>query len=256
MTQICVFEDVQIKNLEPLTLTRPVYLLRLGIKDLLSKILDFIPAEFSICLHSRQEVAHALEVYKYPVNKLGVDDVLFINGRLLIQDAEAAQLCLKSKKEFLITYNNVPLVARISAKALKGFKFPDLFDKKTFKAFNLEEKEINLATMNYFWDFLYANAQEINLDARKTGLLGKHNSPFNLGHMVNCHDVFIGKDVVIRPGVILDASTGPIFIDNGVEIMSNTVIMGPAYLGFKTKIKIGAKLYGPVSIGPVCKVGG
>ena len=38
--------------------------------------------------------------------------------------------------------------------------------------------------------------------------------------------------------------------------MANAVICGPVYIGKKSVIKIGAKIYGGTSIGPVCKVGG
>lgn len=256
MTQVCIFEDVHYKNLEPLALTRPVYLLRLGIKDILSKIMDCIEAEHSVVLHCRTEVAHTLSGYKLNVNKLSFEDTLFVNGRLLANDEAAKQVLPKSKQEYLISYNGVPLLARVSAKKMKDFKLPELFSMKNFAALHLGEKEMELPVLNYFWDFLQYNAQEITLDAKHTGLLGKHNSSIQGVTLVEPHNIFVGKDVLLRPGVVLDASSGPIFIDNQVEIMSQAVIMGPAYIGFKSKIKIGAKIYGPVSIGPVCKVGG
>lgn len=256
MTQICIFEDVFYKNLEPLSTTRPVYLLRLGIKDLLSKIMDVVPAEHHVVLHCRADVAHTLSGYKLPINKLAFEDTVFINGRLLVNDAAAVEVLPKSKQEYLLSYSGVPLAARVSAKKMKDFKLPDLFSMKQFTALKLGEKTMEFPMLNYFWDFLQYNAQELTLDAKHTGLLGKHNSPTQFATLVQPQNIFIGKDVLLRPGVVLDASAGPIFIDNQAEIMSQAVIVGPAYVGFKSKIKIGAKIYGPVSIGPVCKIGG
>jgi UDP-N-acetylglucosamine diphosphorylase/glucosamine-1-phosphate N-acetyltransferase len=68
--------------------------------------------------------------------------------------------------------------------------------------------------------------------------------------------MFIGKDVDLKPGVVLDASTGPIFIEKNVTIFPNAVIQGPFYIGESSRIKSCATIYPNVSIGKVCKVGG
>lgn len=259
MTQICIFEDSFCKNLEPLSITRPVYLLRIGIKDILSKILDCVDADHekhTIVLHCRPDVAHTLTKYKFAINKLAMEDTLFVNGRVLANDDAAKEIVPRNKQEYMLSYSGVPLLARVSAKKMKDFKLSELLSIKNFAPLKLQEKEMEFPVLNYFWDFLQYNAQELTLDAKHTGLLGKHNSSVQGAQLVSANNIFIGKDVVIRPGVVLDASTGPIFIDNQAEIMSQSVIMGPAYIGFKSKIKIGAKIYGPVTIGPVCKIGG
>jgi len=72
----------------------------------------------------------------------------------------------------------------------------------------------------------------------------------------SAENIFIGSDVKIEPGVYLDAKEGPIIIDDEALIMANAVIKGPVYIGKKSKIKIGAKIYEGTSIGKVCKVGG
>jgi UDP-N-acetylglucosamine diphosphorylase/glucosamine-1-phosphate N-acetyltransferase len=74
--------------------------------------------------------------------------------------------------------------------------------------------------------------------------------------VLNPYKVWIGEGTVLKPGVILDATSGPIIIDEEAEIMANAVIIGPAYIGKNTKIKIAAKIYEGTSIGPVCKIGG
>jgi len=58
------------------------------------------------------------------------------------------------------------------------------------------------------------------------------------------------------PGVIIDATNGPVISDENVKIMANSVIIGPVYIGKNSTIKIGAKIYEGTSIGPVCKIGG
>ncbi|MFQ5584711.1 MAG: hypothetical protein ACE5GL_09785, partial [Calditrichia bacterium] len=56
--------------------------------------------------------------------------------------------------------------------------------------------------------------------------------------------------------VVIDAENGPVWIDEDAVIMANAVLEGPIYIGKKSRIKIGAKLYENTTIGPVCKIGG
>ena len=56
--------------------------------------------------------------------------------------------------------------------------------------------------------------------------------------------------------VFFDDSTGPIYIEENVQIMSGAMIKGPVYICKGSTIKMGAKIYGPTVIGPNCKIGG
>ncbi|UCH85357.1 MAG: hypothetical protein JSW50_06620, partial [Candidatus Latescibacterota bacterium] len=74
--------------------------------------------------------------------------------------------------------------------------------------------------------------------------------------MVGEDNVVIGEGVVVKPGVVLDASSGPIFINDGASIMANAMVLGPAYIGRSSLVKSGAKILEGTSIGDVCKIGG
>ncbi|NJW55138.1 glucose-1-phosphate thymidylyltransferase, partial [Salinimicrobium sp. CDJ15-91] len=54
----------------------------------------------------------------------------------------------------------------------------------------------------------------------------------------------------------LNASTGPIYIAAGAEIMEGSMVRGPFSLGEESALKMGARIYGPTTVGPYCKVGG
>lgn len=69
------------------------------------------------------------------------------------------------------------------------------------------------------------------------------------------------KDIYIHPsarvkGSILDASQGPIYIGEDVNIQIGTLIQGPAALLQGATTNIGAKIRPNTTIGPGCKVGG
>ncbi len=57
-------------------------------------------------------------------------------------------------------------------------------------------------------------------------------------------------------GAIINVNDGPVWIDEGAEVMEGSLIRGPFYLGKSSVVKMGAKIYGPTAIGPHCKVGG
>jgi UDP-N-acetylglucosamine diphosphorylase/glucosamine-1-phosphate N-acetyltransferase len=67
--------------------------------------------------------------------------------------------------------------------------------------------------------------------------------------------IWIAKGAEVRPHVFLDATGGPIFIEEGARILPFTSIEGPAFVG-KGSTLIGALVRSGTSIGPVCKVGG
>jgi UDP-N-acetylglucosamine diphosphorylase/glucosamine-1-phosphate N-acetyltransferase len=74
--------------------------------------------------------------------------------------------------------------------------------------------------------------------------------------VLNPYQAWIGEDVTLKPGVVVDASDGPVVIDEGAVVMPNAVITGPVYIGKNSTIKVGAKIYPGTTIGPVCKIGG
>ena len=72
----------------------------------------------------------------------------------------------------------------------------------------------------------------------------------------NGDNIYIGENSIIRPGVILDASKGPIIIADHVYVDIGALIQGPVYIGPYCTINPGAKLRKNISLGPMCKVGG
>lgn len=55
---------------------------------------------------------------------------------------------------------------------------------------------------------------------------------------------------------ILNTTNGPIWIGKDAEVMEGCMIRGPFALGRHAQLKMGAKIYGACSFGPECRVGG
>ncbi len=72
--------------------------------------------------------------------------------------------------------------------------------------------------------------------------------------VVGEHPVVRRADVVIEPGVVFDATEGPIWLEEGVTIRAFSRVAGPMYIG-RNSILMGG-CYQACSIGPHCKVHG
>lgn len=122
-----------------------------------------------------------------------------------------------------------------------------------------EELEFpSIKLYNYLWDTLDTVGANITNDA-KTITKNYHRLYLPQFHGIHAHNpdnVLVGKNIVISPNVLLDATEGPIIIGDGVRVMPNSTIIGPTTIGDNSIIKIGAKIYGNNIFGPNCKVGG
>ncbi len=103
-------------------------------------------------------------------------------------------------------------------------------------------------------DLLTYNAQLLHEEIKANTLdLDALNREGNtILHPENC---FIHPSASLK-GSILDASQGPIFIGEGVQIQIGTLIQGPAALLAGSSTNLGAKIRGNTTIGIGCKVGG
>ncbi|MCM1152109.1 MAG: glucose-1-phosphate thymidylyltransferase [Muribaculum sp.] len=57
-------------------------------------------------------------------------------------------------------------------------------------------------------------------------------------------------------GAILNTCGGPIYIGKDAQVMEGSCLRGPVALCRKSKVRMGAKIYGASTFGPYCKVGG
>jgi UDP-N-acetylglucosamine diphosphorylase/glucosamine-1-phosphate N-acetyltransferase len=104
-------------------------------------------------------------------------------------------------------------------------------------------------------DLIYGNDQAIVDDfAHHDG----PTMPLEAGpyHLVDELDIRLGPDVALSPGCVLDASKGPIIVEEGAAIGANAVIQGPCWIGPGSVIAPLANIRPGVSIGAMCKVGG
>ncbi len=256
---ICLFEGIYYSRLLPLVYFRPTYDLRCGILTLREKVPYYFP-KIPISLHCR---AYLSELVKQQnagslVNEIKGKSCLFINGRVIVDSQLAKQI--STDVDTLFVKGEQIVAARVSGSKLELLKnkLNDLFNFSDFN--DLFKKEIDATFINYPWDLISNNGKQIisdfNLLTSKVNGSKIKGKVYSGAYLLNEESIFIDEGAKVKSGVVLDAESGPIYIGKEAKIFPNAVIEGPAYIGAKTAIKIGAKIYENTSIGEVCKVGG
>ena len=259
--QVCIFEDINYANFEPLMFSRPVYDLICGVTSLKEKILRSY-GKINYSLHCRPYLADIVQKENPDIliNKIDDDHCLFLNGRLIADDGLSEMLPLIETEDKVFVNGETVIAAYLSGKNLEYKKnhMTDLFSVNDFNG--LPVKILDVSCANYLWDLINANGEQISKDYNY--LVKQLNRPNYIEqvdasvNMVVKKNIFIGENVTIKPGVVLDASGGPIFIDDNAVIYPNAVLEGPIYVGESSRIKSGATIYENVTVSKVCKVGG
>jgi UDP-N-acetylglucosamine diphosphorylase/glucosamine-1-phosphate N-acetyltransferase len=259
--QIVIFEDEKYIYFEPLIYCRPVYELVCGASTLREKIERAYP-NLKVALHCRKNLEELLKSQNplNEINNFSDNEVLFINGRIVAPENLSEIISPKLSEDRVFKSNGTVAAARVS-----GDKLKDIFDKDVLTSADFDgipSEEVELTCAEYLWDLVYLNSEELKKDisylSSKNNVkpISKSKIKFNGVNFINPGQVFISENVVIKPGVVLDASNGPIYLDMDVIIFPNAVIEGPVYIGESSKVKSCATIYENVSVGKVCKVGG
>jgi UDP-N-acetylglucosamine diphosphorylase/glucosamine-1-phosphate N-acetyltransferase len=258
-TVICLFEDEEYRNLLPLNYIRPSYDLRCGILTLREKIIARLPNRKFI-FHCRKYLSDVLsERYlKTTVNNFDFANILFINGRILIDNYLINRFKRLKDNTALIDSNGVFAAVNLTSSEIKKLSAVSDEFLRFHKLPNLDKIEIQAKLINYPWDLINFNGEELIKDFE---LFSKKISKsdllkFRSVEVKNINSIYIDKTAMIDPFVFLDASDGPIFIGNDARIMSHSSIQGPAFIGDNTIIKMHTSIYHNTSIGEVCKIGG
>ncbi|MBK7631556.1 MAG: GlmU family protein [Ignavibacteriales bacterium] len=259
--QICIFEDINYLNFEPMLFTRPVYDLLCGNASLKDKIIRCY-GDVKVSLHCRPYLTEIVQRGNpnLLVNKIEDTECLFINGRIIAPENLSLLLPLLPGEDKVFVNEETVIAAYLSGTNLQNKinHLKDLFSVNDFNGLSI--KILDLKCANYLWDLININGKQIASDFNYLTKQSKRQnfieSVSASVHIINKENIFVGKNVTIKPGVVLDASGGPIIIDDNVFIYPNAVIEGSVSIGESSKIKSGATIYENVSIGKICKIGG
>ena len=234
---LILFDDQSWDNLLPLTFTRPVSGLRIGILTIAEKW------ERDLGIRSSPLTRDYLR-QKFPC-KSG-DATLYVNSTVL-PEAELVQAIGKLEREQALVQGTVVIAVRTDTDC--GSFTPENWISKG------KEFPGELCRVDFPWKIFRLNGQEIRADFHR---LTQGRTSEKLPDTVR---VDRPGQVFVEPGFTggyftLNASPGPVYLGSGSEIMEGSVIRGPFALCEGATVKMGAKIYGPTTVGPYSKVGG
>ncbi|RYG07599.1 MAG: glucose-1-phosphate thymidylyltransferase [Chitinophagaceae bacterium] len=231
---INLFDDKAWLSLRPLTFTRPVADLRLGILTIAEKWAKRLDANFG---YVTQDYLSA----KYPA----AEAHLFINGSVCPDD-ELLSTVNKLKPDEVLIKDQL-IIAYRTAKI-------DVHNLNALTQFK---------SINYLGDFTHIQFPEDLFKCNHVELV-KDFAFITKGRTsatVSSTNTFLGDQFFAEEGAKAECSTfnslqGPIYLGKNAEVWEGCHIRGSFALGEDSSVKMGAKIYGQTTIGPHCRVGG
>jgi len=231
-----LFDGENRQNLLPLAYTKPIAEFRIGILTIAEKWAQRLSEESSFLGYKTED--YLQDKFPYTVGK----DQVWINGSVCPNDALIELIEQLSPQQSLYDQNDYLI-------AFRADNFNDLDRCEKILT------NVTFTRIENLWDIFSFNGVELSLDfdlltkgrssqkANTTNqILGEENLFIEEGAEVNC--------------AIINATSGPVYIGKDAVVMEGSIIRGPFALCDSSQTKLGAKIYGPTTIGPHSKVGG
>jgi UDP-N-acetylglucosamine diphosphorylase/glucosamine-1-phosphate N-acetyltransferase len=249
---IALFEDGNYTRLLPLTWLRMACELRCGRDRLIDKIRAHVGTRIAR-LYVRDETREVVE------DRIDLADPVADEGWCLVNARVLATADVLTPPTGVAWLSQDTLVAiTLPAHAIEGLSSDVFLDdsrlEEWLKSFRAETAPSELQPIDYLWELIDANKRELQRQCTDGGV--QEGRIHDGAYLVNAAEIHVEPGAVIKPGVVLDAEDGPIYIDRDVLIQPNAVVEGPCYIGIGTTIRPGAIIRGNTSIGELCKVGG
>ena len=242
MKNIILFDPDTRDRLLPLTFTRPVCELRVGILTIREKWEQWLDGRASY-------ITQGYLSDKFPIHI--ADDNFVVNGAILPTERLRQQINELNNNEAL-TQNGELIAARLDRQQFQRLMTDS--DIEELAGFDIQNPDF--LTINNVWDVFKFN--DFALQSDFTLLTkGRESAPLSKTNQIlgDASQIFLEEGATVECS-ILNTKSGPIYVGKDAEIMEGCVVRGGLSLGDHSTLKIGAKIYGATTIGPHCKIGG
>ncbi len=242
MRNIILFDHEEVRqNLLPITFTRPIAEIRIGILTIREKWERAIAGNYSYLTQNYLAT-------KYPSTL--TDDNLFIAGHIsptpLLAESIAQLPCGEAifQGEELIAFRG----------SLEAFSTANFTQSS-------QTTETPL-TVNALYDIFQKNGEALEADFKQI-TAGRESEPLPDSNRVvgNLHNADGSPRLFIEKGAkvscsILNLEQGYIYIGHEAEVMEGSCIRAPFAACEHAVVNMSTKIYGATTLGPYCKVGG
>jgi len=240
----------------PVALGRPVWDLRTGMTTLGEKLIRRTRPDSVACfVPDYMAEAYRLRTDR-PVNDpsaLAGDDLLLVDARIRADTFEAPST---GPSRLALDGDGHLLYARVREADAASLPAEDIDAFLAAAQQRLPTGRPAVATYNYIWDLMLAGPEQLTADfaaAGRRGIEGAVEDPSAIRGSER--DVYVAPGARVHPMVVIDATGGPVTIDEEAEVHPFTRIVGPCYIGPGT-VLLGAKCHEGNAVGPRCRIGG
>src|SRR3954465_2536401 len=253
---VVIFEGGYWHTFAPLSINRPAFTLLCGASTLVEKHIRWLrPTRLSLWVrpqlieYCKQFVLPKLKVPTTVNEPLDDEPALMVSGRSLYLSKPDIP-----ETECVVTdHENLLVKAWLKR---PGLTYEDAVNRtdKWMSVLDLPQSASEGRMPQYVWDLINWNEEAIVSDS--LGMTPNADFPAGPFYLVNRDNIFLGTDVQLSPGVVLNASIGPIMIARGARIGPNAVIEGPCYIGEFSIINALTHIGPGTTLGPGCRIGG
>ena len=235
---IILFDDHARLTLLPLTYTRPVADLRIGIVTIAQKWATALKLGYSFLTETYLQAKFPLQIHERN---------LFINGSVCPDEALIEAIATLHGSEALLK-DGMLIAIKLNESDAKEFNVADIAKYKPVAYTGA------FISIKYPEDIFINNAAEIAKDFK---LITKGRT----SAVLSSTNTFIGDNFFAEEGAEAECSTfnskaGPIYLAKTTEVWEGTHIRGSFALCNNSQVKMGTKVYGGTTVGPYCRIGG
>lgn len=230
-----LFDGTVRRALLPFTFTRPVADIRIGILTIREKWEKYL--DNTITTITEDYLSE-----RFPMVEM--EENVLINASFL-PNADLVELVGNLKEKEAVFYGEEVI----------AFYTTETQEEVDFSTYRHWEFEGSLIRIENTWDIFSKNGEAMQADfdlltkGRKSAPISKTNS------LVNPANIFLEEGASVEHS-ILNASEGPIYLGRNSEVWEGNLIRGGFALCEKAVVKMGARIYGPTTVGPYSKVCG
>jgi UDP-N-acetylglucosamine diphosphorylase/glucosamine-1-phosphate N-acetyltransferase len=243
--RLILFEDAAAAHLQPLTLTRPVSDLRIGLRT----VRERWEQALGVSSATGPLRSHLRGLFPPPARRPGA--AVWVNARYLPTPELVARI---RKGGFGHLGSGDDLVAAEATAAESAAWNATGLPEPRGRGRRTPGEPVRLS---HPWDISRLAADAIRAESVTVGWPPGRGAGCSSAALVDRPDqLFMHPAAVIEPGAILVADEGPILLDEGARVMAGAMLRGPVAVGREATVRMGARIYGGTVIGPHCKVGG
>ncbi|WP_316849397.1 putative sugar nucleotidyl transferase [Pedobacter agri] len=231
---INLFDDACWASLRPLTFTRPVADLRIGILTIAEKWAKYLNADFGFNTQDYLSIKYAPKL----------NAKLFINGAIC------------PDHELLTAVSGLQIGEVLSSGS-------DVIAYACNEGLTYEQAKQQLRPIDYKQNFLKIIYPE-NIFTHNPAEIRKDFELLTKGRIsanISSTNQLLGDDIFFEEGAkaecsVLNSGYGPIYVGKNAEIWEGSLIRGSFALCENSSVKMGAKIYSGTTIGPNSRAGG